>query len=36
LATQTPKLTANYDKIAPGLADYYRDNMGVYADTRLS
>jgi MerR family transcriptional regulator, thiopeptide resistance regulator len=33
---QDPRLAANYDKIAPGLAEYYRDAMGVYADTRLS
>lgn len=33
---QEPRLAANYDKIAPGLAEYYRDAMGVYADTRLS
>jgi len=33
---QDPRFAANYDKIAPGLAEYYRDAMGVYADTRLS
>jgi hypothetical protein len=25
-----PKLTVNYDKIAPGVADYYRDDIGAY------
>jgi len=33
---QDPRFAANYDKIAPGLAEYYRDAMGGYADTRLS
>jgi len=31
-----PRFTATYDKIAPGLAEYYRDAMAAYADTRLS
>jgi DNA-binding transcriptional MerR regulator len=31
-----PRFTATYDKVAPGLAAYYRDAMAVYADTRLS
>jgi DNA-binding transcriptional MerR regulator len=30
-----PRFTATYDKVAPGLAAYYRDAMAVYADTRL-
>ena len=29
------RFTATYDKVAPGLAAYYRDAMAVYADTRL-
>ncbi len=29
------RFTATYDKIAPGLATYYRDAMAVYANTRL-
>lgn len=29
------RFTATYDKIAVGLAGYYRDAMAVYADTRL-
>jgi DNA-binding transcriptional MerR regulator len=31
-----PRFTASYDRIAPGLAAYYRDAMASYADTRLS
>lgn len=31
-----PRFTATYDKIAPGLAEYYRDAMDDYAATRLS
>lgn len=31
-----PRLKANYNKIAVGLAEYYRDAMAVYADSRLS
>ena len=31
-----PRFTATYDTIAPGLAEYYRDAMAVYADSRLS
>lgn len=31
-----PRFTATYDKIAAGLAVYYRDAMAVYADNRLS
>lgn len=31
-----PRFTATYDAIAPGLAEYYRDAMAVYADARLS
>jgi DNA-binding transcriptional MerR regulator len=30
-----PRFTATYDRVRPGLAEYYRDAMGVYADTRL-
>lgn len=30
------RFTATYDKIAPGLAEYYRDAMTTYADARLS
>jgi DNA-binding transcriptional MerR regulator len=33
---QDPRFAATYDKIAPGLAGYYRDAMAVYADTQLS
>lgn len=33
---EDPRFTATYDQITPGLAEYYRDAMGVYADTRLS
>jgi DNA-binding transcriptional MerR regulator len=31
-----PRFTATYDTIAAGLAEYYRDAMAVYADSRLS
>ncbi len=31
-----PRFIATFDQIAPGLADYYRDAMDTYADTRLS
>ncbi len=30
------RFTATYDKIAPGLAEYYRDAMATYANARLS
>ncbi|PYE15600.1 DNA-binding transcriptional MerR regulator [Williamsia limnetica] len=30
-----PRFTATYDKIATGLAEYYRDAMAVYADAML-
>ena len=30
------RFTATYDRIAPGLAAYYRDAMAAYADARLS
>ncbi|WP_067825378.1 MerR family transcriptional regulator [Nocardia inohanensis] len=30
------RFKANYDRIAPGLAEYYRDAMAVYANARLS
>lgn len=33
---EDPRFTATYDTIAPGLAEYYRDAMAVYADTKLS
>lgn len=29
------RFRANYEKVAPGLAQYFRDAMAVYADTRL-
>lgn len=31
-----PRFTTTYAKIAPGLAEYYRDAMAAYADARLS
>lgn len=31
-----PRFASTYDKIAPGLAEYYRDAMAVYADRRLT
>lgn len=31
-----PRFAANYDAITPGLAEYYRDAMAVYADNQLS
>jgi DNA-binding transcriptional MerR regulator len=31
-----PRFAATYNTIAPGLAEYYRDAMTVYADSRLS
>ncbi|WP_207841082.1 MerR family transcriptional regulator [Williamsia soli] len=31
-----PRFTATYDKVAKGLAGYYRDAMAVYADTVLA
>ncbi|MEV0262546.1 MerR family transcriptional regulator [Streptomyces sp. NPDC050617] len=33
---EDPRMRANYDKIAPGLADYQRAAMAVYAEERLS
>ncbi len=30
------RFTTTYDKIAPGLAEYYRDAMSTYADAKLS
>lgn len=30
------RFTATYDRVSPGLAEYYRDAMTVYADTRLT
>ena len=30
------RFRANYDAILPGLAEYYRDAMDVYASERLS
>jgi hypothetical protein len=33
---EDPTATANFDQIAPGLAEYYRDTMVVFADTRLT
>lgn len=35
LYVDDPRFTATYDAIAPGLAEYYRDAMAVYADSRL-
>lgn len=31
-----PQFRSLYDKVAPGLAEYHRDAMAAYADTRLS
>jgi DNA-binding transcriptional MerR regulator len=31
-----PRFTATYDRVSPGLAEYYRDAMAVYAKERLS
>lgn len=31
-----PRFAATYDAIKPGLAEYYRDAMAVYADTQLN
>lgn len=31
-----PRFAATYTRIAPGLAEYYRDAMAVYADNRLN
>ncbi len=31
-----PRFIATFDQIAPGLADYYRDAMDTYADTKFS
>lgn len=31
-----PRFATNYDAITPGLAEYYRDAMAVYADTQLA
>ncbi|CAM5565441.1 MerR family transcriptional regulator [Streptomyces xanthochromogenes] len=33
---EEPQMRANYDKVADGLAEYLRDAMVAYADTRLS
>ncbi|MFG3347028.1 MerR family transcriptional regulator [Streptomyces sp. NPDC048018] len=33
---EDPRFRENFDRIAPGLADYQRDAMAVYADARLS
>lgn len=30
-----PRFAANYDAITPGLAEYYRDAMAIYADNQL-
>ncbi len=30
-----PRFTATYDRVRPGLAEYYRDAMAVYADAHL-
>ncbi|MFE7114701.1 MerR family transcriptional regulator [Streptomyces sp. NPDC057654] len=34
--TDDPRMRANFDKIAPGLADYQRAAMAVYAEERLN
>ena len=31
-----PRFTATYDAVSPGLAEFCRDAMAVYADTRLA
>jgi hypothetical protein len=31
-----PRFTATYDRVSPGLAEYYRDAMAVYAEARLT
>jgi hypothetical protein len=33
---EDPRFTATYDRVSPGLAEYYRDAMAVYATTRLA
>jgi DNA-binding transcriptional MerR regulator len=33
---EDPRFTATYDRVSPGLAEYYRDAMAVYAEERLS
>ncbi|MDQ1513911.1 MAG: MerR family transcriptional regulator, thiopeptide resistance regulator [Microbacteriaceae bacterium] len=33
---EDPRFTATYDRVSPGLAEYYRDAMAVYAKARLS
>jgi DNA-binding transcriptional MerR regulator len=33
---EDPRFTATYDRVSPGLAEYYRDAMAVYAKERLS
>ena len=35
LYTSHPEFRANYDKIAPGLADFLQKAMTIYADTVL-
>jgi DNA-binding transcriptional MerR regulator len=33
---EDPRFTATYDRVSPGLAEYYRDAMAVYAKERLA
>jgi MerR family transcriptional regulator, thiopeptide resistance regulator len=33
---EDPRFTATYDRVSPGLAEYYRDAMAVYATERLA
>ena len=33
---EDPRFTATYDRVSPGLAEYFRDAMAVYAKERLS
>jgi DNA-binding transcriptional MerR regulator len=33
---EDPRFTATYDRVSPGLAEYYRDAMAVYAEERLA
>jgi len=33
---EDPRFTATYDRVSPGLAEYFRDAMAVYARDRLS
>jgi hypothetical protein len=33
---EDPRFTATYDRVSPGLAEYYREAMTVYAEERLA